>query len=320
MQVKEKETNIEKKANTTTKRDYNRSEISSKTITKLNKTKTLNIDDFFPCEIIGIKEKALWKFLPKKSSIYIYQNLLQKLDLFSKQKRLSSKDIDLLEHTLAEETQSLSYLPYYIGIINKIRTFTNLNKSRTSIIENMEDRLRYLAFNEESLEAILIISSYYYSQKKYDLSSELVTKVIVSSRTNSSYQDFYLESLSKAKSPNQLAATMLELSKAPIPNFSHLIDLRKRNSNSDFQYRLDLIAEKLIENRLSSKETRSLDLLSYNIALKIHSKGEALKRRYGRAKQFIDFKRSNDPSTEVYGQKDCDDRELIDLCDKYCDK
>ncbi len=309
------------------------SKITSKALTrnkfKKNKTKDdgLSIEDLHPCEVLEIQETKLWKHLPKETTIYKYNSLIENLDKFTDKTNFTSKDFDHIENFLDTTMDHLEYMPFLPEIITKIESFSTKDSRKKEMITRLENYFNLRVHNSIYFEDHLMYSKYIYDKKDYDESLRIIHQIIdiekdIDSKFKNSsvYQDFYQKSLREVKTPNQLALIIIELSRLPTPDFTHLINLKERYPNKNFQHNVDKIAERLISTRLNSKDSRSTDFLSYNIALKIHSKSSALKERYGNYEDLQERIFEQEDNESPFDNQECDDRQIIDLCEKYCNK
>jgi hypothetical protein len=162
----------------------------------------------------------------------------------------------------------------------------------------------------------LYLVKYLISIKDYKQAEERIKEIVDSKpNTSDSITGIRDNIYGSAKTPSEIAAAIETLSRAPTYDLSFLIPLQKNKKINISQTSLDTIAEKIINETLNYKDPQDINYLSYEVALRIHSKGKLLKKKYGSREQLTNrvmLANSSDNS------KTCDDRELIDLCEKYC--
>lgn len=279
---------------------------------KLSASKKIDINKMLPCDALKFlsKDKTPWSYLePNDYSRYndMIDSLrdIENLDQFSEEKKTKVPQ----QIKLYTEYGSV---PFIYDIHNKIIN----SKASKEVKSFFSDYLYSSLLGSTSLNSNLYLVRYLISIKDYEQAKEKI-KYIANSKPSTSYtitgtrDNIY----SSAKTPSEIAAAIETLSRAPTYDLSFLISLQKNKKFNISQTSLDAIAEKIINETLNYKDPQDINYLSYEVALRVHSKRELLKKKYGTREQLTNRVML---AHTIDNSKTCDDRELIDLCEKYC--
>ena len=278
--------------------------------TRPKREREIDINKMHPCEALRAlsKVKKPWTFLSNSNPHELYVDISDSLDKKKSKEELYAK----LDYFSDIE----SYLPYLESIFVKA---INYNRS-PDLLDKLNDKLssHFAQFGtNSSLEYQLTEAKQHYILGGLPY-SKLHLKRISEDKQITSSND--LEKLlkwlyTKASTPSEISAAIETASRAPKHDFSFLLEIKKNNTSKDIQKILDKIALKLINKALLTKSALSLDSLSYDIAIKLHSKGDLIEKRYGTKEQVVNrlLAKSN-----ISSPQGCDDRKIIDLCAKYC--
>ena len=281
---------------------------------KGKKIKELDINKMHPCDALSVlaNHKEPWSFLDKNyHKSYIEAQRAIKVNFDDEG---LNQDQRVQIYTAIDDFSNTDYIPY-LEDIYKEATKANTNRK---LIEKIKWRLSYEYDTQRTLEGQLSHAKELYEKGDMADSIFLLNTIAEDQMTNSnSLEKLYLSFYKSASTPSEISAAIETFSRIPTFDFTFLLDIKKKHGSKSINKILDKIALKLINRTLSTKSALAVDYLSYEIALGLHSKGGLIRKKYGSrediVKRFISKESSDNSQT-------CDDRELIDLCTKYCKK
>jgi hypothetical protein len=270
----------------------------------------------YPCEALSIlsEHKEPWIFLGKSNQQLLYMEAQKVLEINFDDKALSSKQKSQV-YELIDNFSNTQYLPYLEDIYLKAKT---VNKNQ-KLIDKIKSRLLYTFDVQDTLVSKLSHAKYLYEEGNMADSIFLLNSIALDSSLLRSdvLEMLHIEMYNHASTPSEISAAIETASRVPTYNFTFLLELKKKHSSASVDKILDKIALKLINRTLSTKSALAVDYLSYEIALSLHSKGELIKQKYGSREDIVKKFITKD---SIDNSQACDDREIIDLCTKYCKK
>jgi len=285
-------------------------------VIKVGKLKEIDINKMHPCEALSAltKHKKPWLFLDSSNPHKTYIDVQDSLDSDLKSKDMTPMQREKLYTQLDSFTIS-DYLPYLENVYLKAKKSNN----NTMLKEKLESRLLYEFEYENSIELGLSRAKYLYQKGNIAESIQLLEKVTEDKylKNSNGLEKHYLELFNKASTPSEISAAIETGSRAPTFDFSYLLDIKKESTSKAINKILDKIALRLINRTLSTKLPFAVDYLSYDIAIRLHSKGELIEKKYGTRDEVVQEFLSK---TNIDNSQSCDDREIINLCTKYCRK
>jgi len=178
------------------------------------------------------------------------------------------------------------------------------------IKENLRDKLdSYL--HDDHLESFLMSVAVSTGEKQNAVISKL-SEIGDHLSYGASYKNLVYETLNAARTASELAAAYVLISKLPRLDYSFLIVMKNRNKDPEIQKVLTNISNKILmaEKKTTFHLARNLNL--YEVARRINNHPN----RHPTVQDLATNPEYN-PSVRVYGEE-CDDREMIELCEKYC--
>lgn len=298
------------------KNNSNKKKEQTKSSTKKNNS-LLNVDinKMLPCEALKFvsKDKTPWLYL-KENNYSKYSDMINSLSDLENFKQLSKKKKKILTQQINQFTDT-GYVPFIYELNDKIINSKASKDLKTFFSNYLYSSLLggFTNLNDDLYLVKYLISIKDYKQAKAKI-KEISARKPKTSHTISGIRDNIYRS---AKTPSEMAAAIETLSRSPTYDVSFLISLKENTKVNISQFNLDKIAEKLIAETLDYRDPQDINYLSYAVALKIHSKGKLLEKKYGSQEQLV-TKVMLDNSSD--NSRSCDDRELINLCEKYCSK
>ena len=284
------------------------------TIKKTQKHQDIDINSMYPCEALSVlsKHKEPWTFLAQSNQQLLYVEAHKTLEIIFDDKSLSSMQKSKI-YGIMDKFSNTQYIPYLEDIYLKAKT---ANKNQ-KLIDKIKSRLLYTYDAQDTLVSKLSQAKYLFEEGNMADSIFLLNSIAEDPTLLRSdvLETLRIQMYNNASTPSEISAAIETVSRVPTYNFTFLLELKKKHSSKGVDKILDKVALKLINRTLSTKSALDVDYLSYEVALSLHSKGELIKQRYGSREEIVKKFINKD---SIDNSQACDDREIIDLCTKYC--